>query len=59
MEEIFEMESLLDKKYGRNPQKYLGSPEYKTLQKLIAEKQKWCYANNVSYYELYVREKNG
>ncbi len=58
MEEIYALERILDRKYGRNAKKYLGSPEYQELQKLIAEKQQWCIENGLSYYQEYTKDEN-
>jgi len=53
MQEIMKLENLLDRKYGRDAKRYLGSPEYQQLQRLIAAKQDELYAKGLSYMEEY------
>lgn len=55
MNEIKALEKELDRKYGKDAKRYLGSPEYKRLQKLIAEKVQWCIENNTTYYKEYTK----
>ena len=53
MQEIMKLEDLLYRKYGRDAKRYICSPEYQQLQRLIAAKQKELYAKGLSYMEEY------